>query len=174
MSAQPCYMSDCEIRLAKTWYNDDGIKVEEIARRLRRNPGSIWRSLGNDETVSRGVGRKVALSEKGKDRLVKLTEKMVKKANVRYMVTLKMLQAEFAPRVCLRVLQEALHERKLWFRKLRRKHLLTDKDVAERYAFGKKFRNRKKAWWRRYIKAHIDHTSARQAYFIAASDQLPQ
>ena len=157
MSTQPRYMSDCEIRLAKDWYNDDGIEVEEIARRLRRNPSSVWRNLGIDETVSRGVGRKVALSEKDKDRLVKLTGKMVKKANVRYMVTLKMLQAEFEPKVCLRVLQEALHERKLWFRKLRRKPLLTDKDVADRYAFAKKFRNRKKAWWRRYIKAHIDN-----------------
>ena len=84
-------MSDCEKRLAKTWYNDDDIAVEEIARRLRRNPSSIWESLGIDETATRGVGRKAALSEKDKDRLVKLTEKMVKKANVRYMVTQKMI-----------------------------------------------------------------------------------
>ena len=80
MSAQPRYMSDCEKRLAKTWYNDDDIAVEEIARRLRRNPSSIWESLGIDETATRGVGRKAALSEKDKDRLVKLTEKMVKKS----------------------------------------------------------------------------------------------
>ena len=80
MSAQPRYMSDCEKRLAKTWYNDDGIAVEEIARRLRRSPSSIWESLGIDETATRGVGRKAALSEKDKDRLVKLTEKMVKKS----------------------------------------------------------------------------------------------
>ena len=157
MSAQPRYMSDCEKRLAKTWYNDDDIAVEEIARRLRRNPSSIWESLGIDETASRGVGRKAALSEKDKDRLVKLTEKMVKKANVRYMVTQKMIQAEFAPKVCLRVLQDALHERNLWFRKLRRKPLLTDKDVADRYAFAKKFRTKTKAWWQRYIMAHIDN-----------------
>lgn len=157
MSLKPRYMSECEIRLARTWYNHDGIKVEEISRRLRRDSSSIWRHLGSDATEVRGVGRKPSLTEKDKDRLVKLTEKMVRKANVRYTVTLKMIQAEFSVKVCLSTLQNALHERNLWFHKLRRKPILTDKDVIQRYNFAKKYHKKKKAWWRRWVLAHIDN-----------------
>ena len=37
MAKQPCYMSDCEIRLVLEWYHEDDGSVEEICRRLRRS-----------------------------------------------------------------------------------------------------------------------------------------
>ena len=74
---QPRYMTDCEKRLARLWHNEDKTPVEEIAHRLRRNKSSIWDLFGEEEGVVRGVGRKPALDEGDKDRLVELTESMV-------------------------------------------------------------------------------------------------
>ena len=157
MAEQPRYMTDCEKRLARLWYNEDETSVEEIARRLRRNKSSIWDLLGDEEGAIRGVGRKAALDEQDKDRLVALTEAMVKKANVRYTVTSGMVQAKFRPRVCIRVVQEALHERGLWFYKLREKPILTDDDVRDRYAWAKQYRGKTPAWFRQKILVHIDN-----------------
>ena len=75
MAAQPRYMTECEKRLARLWYEEDGTQVAEIARRLRRNKSSIWELLGLEEDHERpGVGRKPALTDKDKDRLVKHTD----------------------------------------------------------------------------------------------------
>ena len=41
MTTQPRFMTDCEIRLALQWYHEDGVAVEEIGRRLRRNKTCI-------------------------------------------------------------------------------------------------------------------------------------
>ena len=38
---QPRYMSNCERRLARLWYEEDETPVEEIARRLRRGRHAI-------------------------------------------------------------------------------------------------------------------------------------
>jgi hypothetical protein len=116
--------------------------------------------LGEDsdkKDASRGVGRKAGLAEQDKDKLVKLTHAMVKKANVRYLVTLQMIQARFPPKVCLRVLRNALHERNIWFHKLRRKPILTDEDVACRWKWAKQYRKMTKSWWRQHIQMHIDN-----------------
>ena len=75
------------------------------------------------------------MTEENKDRLIDHVDKLVKKAAVRYTVTLAMIHATFRmePPVCDGVLQEAMHERGLWFSKLREKPILTDDDVKERY-----------------------------------------
>ena len=130
---QPRYMTDDEKRLARMWANEDGVAIEEIARRLRRNRSSIWELLSYGHHDDRpGVGRKPALAESDKDRLVRLVDTMVEKADVRWIVTIEMIQARFRPRVCTRVIAEALHERNVRFHRLRRKPILTDKDVRER------------------------------------------
>ena len=154
---QPRYMTDCEQRLARLWYNEDNTSVEEIARRLRRNKSSIWGLFSGGEATVRGVGRKAALDEDDKDRLVALTDSMVKTACVRYTVTSSMIQAKFRPRVCVRVIQEALHERGVWFYKLREKPILTDADVADRYKWSKANHMKTPAWFRQHIMVHIDN-----------------
>ena len=112
MTEQPRYMTDCEKRLARLWHEEDETPVEEIARRLRRNRSSIWELLGLDEGTERaGVGRKPALTEDDKTRLVTLTENLVKKAKVRYLVTVAMIQALFRPQVSIRVIADSLHDR---------------------------------------------------------------
>ena len=158
MAAKPRYMSDCEKRLVDLWYKEDKESVEEIARRLHRNTSSIWDHLGQEPGTARaGVGRKASLTEDDKDWLVELTEKMIVTAAVRYTVTLRMIQARFRPRVCLRVLQNALHERDMWFHRLRRKPILKEADVRARYLWAKLYRKKTAAWWRRIIQLHIDN-----------------
>ena len=67
---------------------------------------------------------------------------MIKNANVRYTVTADMIQPKFTPKVCSRVLRNALHERSIWFRKLRRKPIQTDGGVKERYKWARTYRNK--------------------------------
>jgi hypothetical protein len=153
-------MTDCEIRLACLWYNEDCVAVYEIARRLRRNAASIWERLGADDPFDRGVGNKPSLTEANKDALVKLTADLVKKADVRYTVTAEMIKTKFRPSVSVRTLREALHERGVWFHKLRRKPILTDQDVNRRWKWAKAFRRKSKTWWIRNAQApqvHIDN-----------------
>ena len=80
MDDPPRYMTDCERRLARLWHKEDEISVAEIARRLRRDEGTIWRLLGEEEGHERpGVGRKKGLTEEDKDRLVIHISKLVEK-----------------------------------------------------------------------------------------------
>ena len=97
MSEQPRYMADCEKRFACLWWEEDNESVEEIAPRLRRNKSSIWELFGLGGEERTGVGRKQALTDDDKERLAQVAASMVKTANVRYTVTLKMTQANFRP-----------------------------------------------------------------------------
>ena len=111
---QPRYLSPCEIRLALLRFNEDEESVEEIGRRLRRCVSTLWRLFGNPG-AERGVGRKAALSEGDKERLVKLTEDMVDEADCCCTVTMAMIQKRFRMQAGIRCLSEALHERGIWF-----------------------------------------------------------
>ena len=52
--AQPCYMTDCEKKLARLWVHEDGESVEEVSRRLCRNRSSIWELLADElERIAR-------------------------------------------------------------------------------------------------------------------------
>ena len=154
---QPRYMTPCEKRLARGWIQEEGLAVEEVARRLSRNRSSIWDLLADEFDERPGVGRKPSLTEGDKDRLVALTDKLVKEADVRWLVTAELIQKKFAPKVCIRTLQKALHERDVWFFRLREKPILTDEDVEERYIWAKLYRRRSKAWWLAHVHLHIDN-----------------
>lgn len=156
MSAEkPRYMDLTERRLAKTW-KEEGVEVEEIARRLERDKTSIWRALKKAEPPA-GVGRKMALTDDDKTRLAVLTEKMVQEANARYMVTRAMIQKRFQPAVCDRVIANAQHERGIWMHAMRQKPILTEDDVKARYAWAKKYRHKPPSWWKRTVHLHIDN-----------------
>ena len=107
MSLQPRYMTAEECRLAKLWRDEDQESVAEIARRLRRNESSIWDFLKLADGVPRGVGRRAALSDEDKTRLVRMVEQMVREANTRWTATMDLIQRRYRPKVCRRVLQEA-------------------------------------------------------------------
>ena len=94
-----------ERRLAQTW-KEEGVEVEEIARRLQRDKTSIRRALKRVESLG-GVGRQMALTDDDKTRLAFPTEKMVQEANARHMVTRAMIQKRFQPAVYDRVIANA-------------------------------------------------------------------
>ena len=86
---------------------------------MRRNRSSIWTFLPDELDERVGVGRKKALDESGKDRLVALTDRTVKKADVRWLASAKMIQQKFTPKVSVRTLRDGLRERGVWWRKMR-------------------------------------------------------
>ena len=153
---QPRYMSPCEQRLARMWLDEDEEAVSEIARRLRRSESTLWRFFGDPE-APRGVGRKPALTEADKDRLLALTERMVEEADCCYQVTYEMIQQRFHVDVGLRVMSNSLHERGVWFCRMREKPVLTNEDVAARWEWAKQHRGRTAQWWCARIQLHIDN-----------------
>ena len=153
----PRYMTAEEKRLARMWRDEDGVDVAEIARRLHRSESSIWRFLGDPEPAARGVGRKRALSEADKDRLVAMVDDLVQQADTQYTVSAALIQKRFRPKVSFPTLWDALHERGVWFHKLREKPILSDQDVKDRFAWAKKYRGKSPAWWRRAIHLHLDN-----------------
>ena len=155
---QPRYASDEEIRLARMW-KQDGVAVAEIARRLKRHESSVWRVFKRPAAAdaSRGVGRRRKLSDADTDRLLQLVYDMVETADTKYEVTVLSLQKRFRPKVCVRVLANALHSRGVRFHRLREKPILTDRDVEERFAWSKRYRKKAAAWWQSAVGLHIDN-----------------
>ena len=137
---QPRYMIACEKRLARLWVQDNGESVEEVARSLRRNRSSIWDLLADELDERVGIGRKKALDESGKDRLVALTDRTAKKADVRWLVSAEMIQQKFTPKVSVRTLRDGLRERGVWWRKMRTGNKIVGA-ATKRYMYINKFPN---------------------------------
>jgi hypothetical protein len=57
---------------------------------------------------------------------------------------------------CERTVRDALHERNVFFRKLRSKPRLTDEDIKARFEFAKLYKNKTKAWWLKTLHLIID------------------
>jgi transposase len=148
-------LSDEEKRLATGWFTEDMLTPAEIAERLGRNKCTLTRLLVK-MVVSKKQGRPKVLTEPQVDFLVKRLDQLIVKANATYHVTVKMLKKSARVKASERAIKDALHKRNIYFRKLREKPLLTEEDIAERFAFAKKFRKKTRAWWNTHIHAHID------------------
>ncbi|CAE8638477.1 unnamed protein product [Polarella glacialis] len=148
-------MSEEEIRLARAWYNDDKEVPSEIAERLGRDKSVITRLLVK-KVVRQKQGPPTLLTDAQVDFMVKRLDALVRKANCKYHVTADMLKRSTRLKVTVRTMQTALRKRNIYFRKLREKPCLTEQDIADRYAFAKKYRSRTKAWWNKTIHAFID------------------
>ena len=90
------------------------------------------------------------------DFMVRRLDQLVHKAKGRWHVTAAMLKRSCRLKAGLRKIRDALHERNIYFRKLRQKPLLTDEDVKNRMAFARKYKAKSKAWWKRNVHAFID------------------
>ena len=148
-------MTNVEIRLAKTWYNDEKLPPSQIAKRLGRNKSSLTRLLVK-QTKRKPQGRPRALSKAQVDLLEKRLHQLVVKADKQYTVTVAMLKKNARIKASERVILEALHERNIYFRATRGKPLLTEQDVRDRFAFAQKYRGHSPAWWRQKLHAVID------------------
>jgi transposase len=147
-------LSEDEIRLAKSWYLDD-VKPRDIATRLGRNKCTITRLLCQKKT-RKTQGRKPALTEAAVDKLEAKLNQLVQKADAKYEVTVDMLKKSCRSKVSTRTISNALHKRKIYFRPLRSKPVLTEDDVQARKEFAKTHGGHTEAWWSKQLHMIID------------------
>ena len=88
--------------------------------------------------------------------LVRRLDELVRRSQNRYTVTVSMLKRSTRVKASERTISNALHDRKIVFRKLREKPVLTEADIEERYELAKKYRNRSTTWWLQNLHAGID------------------
>ena len=101
-------------------------------------------------------GKPKALSDADIDELVAVLNRMIAQADGEYEVTVDMLRLATRLKVCTRTISRALHSRKIYFRRLREKPLLTQQDVKARFAFARRHKGKNAKWWNTHIDMHID------------------
>ncbi|CAE7938979.1 unnamed protein product [Symbiodinium necroappetens] len=147
-------MSADERKWAKTWYSE-GKQPSEIAGLLGRDTSSIARLLCVQKPVKK-QGRPSALTKAQIDFLERKLDQMIVKADGQHTVTVEMLQKAAKIKASSRTILRALHERNIFFRKLREKPVLTPEDVRDRFQFAKTYRNKTGTWWANRLDAFID------------------
>ena len=130
-------MTDVEVKMAKQWYVD-GESTAEIAERLGRNQSSITRLLIK-RLPRKKQGRKAVLDKSAVDKLEAKLQTMVEKADGKYEVTIAALKRASRTKASERTILKSLHDRGIYFRRLREKPVLTDQDISDRKAFAKKY-----------------------------------
>ena len=153
---KPPRLTPDEKRLARCMHFEQKKQPAEIARTLDRSLSAICRLLGQ-KRAPRPVGRPPALTGAKVDRIVALLERMVTAADGSEEVTMDMLMRRGRLKVSKRVVANALHSRGYRFRDLRQKPILTPDDVAERYAWAKKYARKSREWWLQAVHVHLDN-----------------
>ena len=148
-------LSDTEIALAKRWYVEDNLSAKQIAQRLKRSPSTVSR-LVVKKVKRKSRGRKPLLTKDMVDKLVVKLESLIQKADSQYEVTVAMLKRSSRCKAGTRTILRRLHERNIFFRPLLEKPVLTEKDIADRHAFAKKFAPKTKPWWNSSMHMIID------------------
>ena len=151
-------MTEEEVRLANAWYTEDGLPPSAIAERLGRDKSVLTRLLVK-QVPQKKQGRPPSLSQAQVTYLKRLLDKMVRKADCKYTVTAAMLKKAAKLKVGERVIRDALHQQKVYFRKLREKLVLTPEDVKDRLAFARKYHGKTPGWWNKHLHAIIDGKS---------------
>lgn len=143
-----------ELRLAQTWYKN-GVSPLKCAERLGRDKSTLTRRLVQNKAIKK-QGAPKKLTEAQVDFLVRRLDELIKKAKGEYHVTVQKLKRSTRCKASERCILTALHKRKIFFRKMREKPLLTEDDIKERFKFAKKYRGKTARWWKSVIKGHID------------------
>lgn len=90
------------------------------------------------------------------DRLVAKLKELIAKANGQKEVTVAQLKRSARCKASERTILNALHERRVYFRRMREKPVLTDQDRKDRLAFAKEHAGKPASWWRQKVHLHID------------------
>jgi hypothetical protein len=98
----------------------------------------------------------LVIAFKTKDSAVRRLRGMIQKADGKKEITLANLRASARIKVGERTIRDALHQRDIYFRKLRSKPRLTTEDVKARFEFAKLYRLKSKGWWRKNLHMAID------------------
>ena len=127
-------LSTEEIHLAKKWYSEN-VAPSEIASRLGRSKTTLTRLLVQ-QVARRPLGRRAALSKAQIDLLVRRLDELIRRSQNRYTVTVAMLKRSTRIRASEKTISKALHEKNIFFRKLREKLVLAETDIDERFDFA--------------------------------------
>ena len=142
-------------RLAKKWFVQNDETPADIADRLGRDKSTITRLLVK-RVARKKQGRKPILDSAAVDKLQKKLEQMIQKADSKYEVTVTMLKRSSRTKASEKTILKALHARKIYFRRLREKPVLTDDDIKDRQVFAKTYSKKTGNWWNKHIHLTID------------------
>ena len=149
-------LSAREVQIFKRLKSKLSLPVTKIAMALDRHKKTMYKILNGQVSLAKR-GAKSKLKKADVDRIAKIIRAMIKHAKARYEVTLSMIKKRAKVKVCDKVLRKALAARKIKFRTLRSKPILTEADRRARYAFAKKYRVKTKEWWvKRGPRLHIN------------------
>ena len=130
-------MTPDENRIARDMHARGSIP-SHIADHLGRERSTITRLLSQAGPSPR-QGRPQAISDAHVARAVHVMEDMIAEADGEYEVTVSMVRRRARLRCHDRTLSQRLHQKGVYFRKLREKPILTPDDVRARYAFARRF-----------------------------------
>ena len=148
-------LSSEEQRLATKWYCTDGKSPSEIAGLLGRDKSTLTRLLVK-QTTRKKQGRPPVLTEADIDFLERRLHDLIVKSMGRYHVTASMVKRSARSKASVKAIQLAFRKRRIFFRKMREKPLLTEDDVKARFAFAKRYRHKTALWWAHAFHAAID------------------
>ena len=148
-------LSKEEIRLAKMWHKEDGMDPSEIGELLRRDKSTMTRLLVK-QLERKKDGRPQLLDTAAVDELVAHLDHMVVTADGKYEVTVDKLRRLARARASCRTISRALHARRIFFRRMREKPVLTSADVRDRKKFANTYQGKRAGWWTTFIDMHID------------------
>ena len=141
--------------MAQLWHAEDDIEPSELASLLRRDKSAMTRLLVLGEERKK-EGRPALLDDAAVDKLVALLDHMVVEADGAHEVTVDMLRRRSRATACNRTISDAPHARRIYFRRLREKPVLTADDIKARKALAKEYMGKSQAWWKTAIDMHID------------------
>ena len=141
--------------MASKWYLEQGKTPSEIAGLLDRDKSTLTRFFVK-QVARKKQGRPPALSEADIDFLERRLHQLIVKCMGKYHVTAAMVKRSAKSNAGVKTIQIAFRKRRIFFRKMREKPLLTEKDIKARFAFAKKYRHKTVAWWLKAFHTAID------------------
>ena len=148
-------MSAEEQRLVNKWYWEQGKAPSEIAGLLDRDKSTLTRFLVK-QVSRKKQGRPPVLSEADLDFLERHLHERIVKSMGKYHVTAAMVKRSARSSASVKAIQCGLRKRRIFFRKLREKPLLTEEDIKARFAFAKMYRHKSAGSWMKAFHAAID------------------
>ena len=137
------------------WHKDVGMDLSEIAQLLRRDKSTMTRLLVK-RVLRKNDGRPQRLDAAAVDELIARLDHMIVVADGKHEVTVDHLRRHARVRASCRTISRALHARRVFFRRMREKHVLTSADIEARKKFAKEYKGKSAVWWTKTIDMHID------------------
>jgi hypothetical protein len=149
------HVNDTERRLVKAM-SREGVPWTKMESITGRSPDTI-RSILHSKGANRGSGASVQFSAKDLDKVLQVTETMVKNADAQKEITLANILAKAGVHVGGRTVRDSMKAKKYFFLKLKEKLLLTDEDILKCEAWTAKHKRRTRLQWVQTPHAIIDN-----------------